>query len=150
MLSRIEDEESAAKAPKTGKTRFTQVYDRGWDTISNLVENPMALRVYTFVAKNCDHLNALVCSVDVIAEEIGCNERTVRRATKWLDDNGHLTIIKIGTANAYVLDPRDVWKNYDKYKGYCAFNARTLASKNQNKLLRQRLTHMMNRETEAA
>ena len=146
---RIEQEVAAEAAPK-GRKKFTQVYDRGWDTISGLAENPMALRVYTFIAKNCDHLNALVCAVDVMAEEFGCNERTIRRATKWLDDKGYIAVVKIGTANAYVLDPRDIWKNYDRYKGYCAFNARAMASKSQNKTLRQRLTHMMGKEPEAA
>ena len=51
--------------------------------------------------------------------------------------------MKIGTANAYVLDPTDLWKNHDRYKGYCAFNAKTLASKAQNAMLKQRLSHMM-------
>jgi hypothetical protein len=42
----------AERAPR-GKKRFTQVYDKGWDTIAHLAENAMALRVYTFIAKHC-------------------------------------------------------------------------------------------------
>jgi hypothetical protein len=103
----------------------------------------MALKVYTFIAEHCDHLNALVCPVEVMAEEFDCSTRTIIRATKWLDDKNYLAIVKVGTANAYVLDPMDIWKNYDQYKGYCAFSSRTLASKAQNKMLKQRLTHMM-------
>ena len=77
------------------------------------------LRVYTFIAEHCDHLNALVCPVEVLAEELEVNERTIRRAVHWLEDRRHLVIAKIGTANAYILDPNDVWKNYERYKGYC-------------------------------
>jgi hypothetical protein len=138
---RVDEAEAAERAPR-GKKRFTQVYDKGWDTIAHLAENAMALRVYTFIAKHCDHLNALVCAIEVMAEEFDCNERTIRRATKWLEEQGYLTIVKIGTANAYVLDPLDIWKNYDRYKNFCAFNTRTLASKAQNKMLKSRLTHM--------
>jgi hypothetical protein len=86
------------------KKRFAQVYPQGWQTIRSLGENPTALRVYTFIAEHCDHLNALVCPVEVLADELGVNERTV-----------------------YILDPNDVWKNYERYKGYCAFHGGFLA-----------------------
>jgi hypothetical protein len=144
--ARIEELEEAAKAPRSSppqKTKFAQVYPKGWQTIRSISENSMALKVYSFIAEHCDHLNALVCSIDVMADEFNVNERTIRRATKWLEDNRHLVIIKVGTANAYVLNPQDIWKNYERYKGYCAFHASTLASKKHNKLLKQRLTHMM-------
>ena len=142
MEPRVEEVEAAAKAPLRGKKRFTQVFDKGWDTISDMAQNAMALKVYTFIAKHCDHLNALVCSVDVMAEEFNCNERTIRRATKWLEDKDYISIVKIGTANAYVLDPRDLWKNYDRYRHFCAFHSKTLASKKQNGMLKSRLTRM--------
>lgn len=140
---RIEDVERAARAPKQKTKRFTQVYTKGWQTLRVISENAMALKVYAFIAEHCDHLNALVCPVEVMAEEFGVSGRTIIRATKWLEENGHICIAKIGTANAYVLDPRDIWKNYDQYKGYCAFTSRTLASKAQNKMLKQRMTHML-------
>ena len=127
----------------TGQMKFAKVYSRGWQTIIKIAINPTALRVYTFIAEHCDHLNALVCPVEVIMEELECSKSTVLRATKWLHDNKHLTIIKVGTANAYILDHRDIWKNYDEYKKFCAFGAKTLVSKKQNKDLRQRLTHML-------
>ena len=120
------------------KKRFAQVYPQGWHTIRAIGENPMALKVYTFIAEHCDHLNALVCPLSVLAEEFTVNERTIRRAMRWLEDRRHLVIIKIGTANAYILDPHDIWKNYERYKGYCAFHANTLASKSSNKLLKTR------------
>lgn len=132
----------AATTPKS-REKFAKVYPKGWDTISALSENPMALKLFSFIAKHCDHLNALVCPIELLAEEFDVNERTIRRAAKWLHDRKHLTIIKVGTANAYILDHTDIWKNYDDYKRYCVFNSRTLASKSQNKLLKTRLSHMV-------
>lgn len=137
--------EAASSAPQRAPAKnppFTQVYPRGWDTLAGIADNPAALKVYAFLAKNCDHMNALVCPVEVLVEELGLSDKTVRRATKWLSDNNHVTIIKVGTANAYVLDPRAIWKNFDDHKRYCRFGATTLASKAQNKDLKSRLTLM--------
>ena len=142
IIERIEQQQSAERAPQ-GKTRFAKVYDKGWDTIANMAGNAMAVKVYSFIAKHCDHLNALVCPVEVMAEEFDVSARTIMRATKYLEDNKHLVIVKVGTANAYVLDPTDLFKNYDQYKHMVGFTARTLASKTQNKTLKTRLTHYM-------
>ena len=106
------------------KKRFTQVFPKGWHTIRAIGENPLALKLYTFFAEHCDYLNALVCPIDILAEEFQVHERTVRRAVKWLEERQHIVVVKVGTANAYVLDPTDLWKNLDQYKGYCASRAR--------------------------
>lgn len=123
--------------------RFAKVYDKGWDTIANMAGNAMAIKVYSFLAKHCDHLNAIVCPLEVITDEFKCNEKTIRRAVKFLEDNRHIVVVKVGTANAYVLDPTDLFKNYDQYRGMVQFNAKTLASKKQNKGLKRRLTHFI-------
>lgn len=125
------------------RNRFAKVYNKGWDTIANMAGNAMAVKVYSFIAKHCDHLNALVCPVEVMAEEFNVSARTIMRATKFLEDNKHLVIVKVGTANAYILDPTDLFKNYDQYKHMVGFNTRTLASKSQNQNLKTRLTHYM-------
>lgn len=121
--------------------KFAKIFDRGWDTISGMADNATAVKVYAFIAKHCDHLNALVCPVEVLADEIGVSARTIIRATKFLEQRKHLVIVKVGTANAYVLDPRDIWKNYEKYKSMCVFTSRVMVSKEQNKTLKRRLTH---------
>lgn len=134
---------STPPAPQGKGPKFAKIYSRGWQTLSKIATNHTALKVYTFIAEHCDHLNALVCPVEVLAEELNLSTRTIMRATKWLHDNKHLTIIKVGTANAYILDHRDIWKNYDQYKRFCSFGATTLVSKAQNKALKARLTMMM-------
>ena len=130
-------------SPPKSSEKFAKIYNRGWRTITSIAVNNTALKVYTFIAEHCDHLNALVCPIEVLAEELDLSNRTIMRATKWLQDRGHMTIIKVGTANAYVLDARDIWKNYDQYKRYCSFGATTLISKKANKALKTRLTMMM-------
>jgi len=123
--------------------KFGKITERGWDTISGMAENPAAVRVYAFLGKHCDHLNALGVSVNVLALELGYNERTIRKATHWLQEKGYIAIAKQGTANVYILDPRDIWKNFDHYKHMCSFSAKVLIGKAENKMLKTRLTHMM-------
>jgi hypothetical protein len=123
--------------------RFTKVYPKGWDALAGLVDNRAAAKLYVFLADHCGHDNALVCTLDVIAEELGVNERTVRRAVRDLEERGHIVVAKVGTANAYILNPAEVWKTYEDHKRFCGFRTRTLVSKKHNPDLKRRLTHMV-------
>ena len=141
-------QEAALKEPTT---RFTKVYPKGWHRLTALLrESPMAARVWTFLVENAGHDNALVCSSDVLAEGTGVSVRTVFRAIGYLERVGALVIVKIGPgANCYVLDPAETWKTYEEYRHYCAFNAKTLASKKANPHLKRRLTHMIEKQDAA-
>lgn len=129
-----------ATAPKE---HFTKVYPRGWSALSSMLENRPMARVYVFLADNCGHDNALVCTYDVICETLGLSERTIRRAIKDLEAGGHVVVFKIGTANAYVLNPAEVWKTVEEHKTFCAFNARTLVGKKSNPDFKKRFTHKL-------
>lgn len=129
--------------------RFTKVYDRGWERIGQLVTlkgGPTAAKLWVFLARNCGHDNALACSVDLLAEEIGCSERSIIRATKYLEESGALVIAKMGTANVYILNDAEVWKTYEEHHHFCGFRAKTLLSNKQNANLKRRITHMVGGE----
>ncbi len=131
-------------AMKKRSPKFAKVFPRGFQALREIGENPVALKLFCFVAEHADHMNALVCPVDVLAEEFGIHERTVRRALKWLEARNHIALVKVGTANAIILNPEEVWKNLDQYKHFCAFNSKTLARKDAT--LRKRLTMMIERQ----
>lgn len=123
---------------------FTKVYDKGWTTLSEIIKsNPLAAKVYVFLAQNADIHNAVVCSVELLAEEMECSTRSIMRATKWLEENRHLVIAKIATANAYILKPDDIWKTSEENKKFWSFGAAALISKTQNKTLKRRMTFMI-------
>ena len=129
------------------KPRFTKVYNRGWFRLRSLLNaNPTAAKVWSFLVEQAGHDNAVVCTYDVLADELECSARTVMRAVSYLDQAGALVIAKVGTANAYILNPDETWKTYEEHKSFCAFNARTLASKKQNQNLRRRLTHLIEKQ----
>ena len=67
---------------------FVQVYPQGWQRIRSLMsENPTAAKVYAVLAEHIDpSCGAVVVSQDVLAEMVGVSERTIRRATAYLEE----------------------------------------------------------------
>lgn len=123
--------------------RFTKVYERGWEALSGLLDNRAAAKLYVFLADKCGHDNALVCTYDVLAEELEMHERTIRRAVRDLETRKHIVVAKVGTANCYILNPDEIWKTADENKRFCGFRTRTLVSTKLNPDLKKRLTHMV-------
>ena len=126
---------------------FVQVYPQGWQRIRSLMsENPTAAKVYAVLAEHIDpSCGAVVVSQDVLAEMVGVSERTIRRATAYLEEVLALVRIRVsGSVYAYALDPKEVWRAWDCQKEQAAFLTRTLVKKNgQNALVKRRLQMML-------
>lgn len=126
--------------------RFTKLYERGFDRLDQLLAlkgGPTVGKLWLFLARHCGHDNALSATIDVLAEELGCSEKSIRNATKFLAASGALVVLKMGTANVYVMNDNEIWKTYEEHKHFCSFSARTLVSKRQNADMKKRLTHMV-------
>jgi DNA-binding GntR family transcriptional regulator len=107
---------------------------------------PLAAQVYAFLAEHIDEsAGAVVVSQELLAEELGVHERTIRRATAWLDEQNIIGRIKLGGAAvyAYCLDPEEVWKSFDDAKDYAAFRTKTLARKRDNGDIKRKLKVML-------
>lgn len=127
---------------------FVQVYKKGWRRLQSLIQhNPGAARVFAFLAENIDgSCGAVVVSQNVLAEELNIVERTIRRHTKWLEEQGALVRIRVGSGvYAYALDPEEVWKSWDSKKEHAAFVTKTLVSKKdrENGTVKRRLSLML-------
>ena len=142
-MASIRDKKQAKARRET--ERFTKVYSPGWEALAELIENPSA-RLYVFIASNCGHNNALVCSIEVLAQELGVSGRTIRRASAQLQKAGHLEVFKVGTANLYVLNKYEIWKTYEDHKNFAAIDARALVRRQQEGNIKQRLTHMLKKQ----
>lgn len=131
---------------KRENRNFIQVYEKGWDRLDTLLQaKPQAARLYAFLARHIDAgCGAVVAQQEFLAEQLGVAVITIRRLTKWLEDQGALVRIKVGTGvYAYALNPDEVWKSWEKGKDYAAFVTKTLAKKHQTDI-RRRLMVMMN------
>lgn len=145
-------EQARQDAERRANRGFAQVYPRGWQRLRWLMrEWPMAAQLYAFLGEHLDpSAGAVVCSQELLAQELGCHVRTIRRITKWLDDDvGAVVRIRVGAGvYAYALDPEEVWKSWDGAKDYAAFRTKTLARKADNGQVRRRLRVMLDGQEE--
>lgn len=149
-----QDREQAAReaAEQRANRGFAQVYPKGWQRLRWLMrEWPMAAQLYAFLGEHMDpSAGAVVCSQELLAQELDCHVRTIRRITKWLDEDvGAVVRIKVGAGvYGYALDPDEVWKSWNSAKEYAAFRTKTLARKKDNGDVRRRLQVMLDGQDE--
>ncbi len=141
-------EAAAQEKARTSNKNFTQVYPKGWARIRELINtNPSAAKLYTFLAEHMQGSEgAVVVSQEVMAEALGVHVITIKRHSKFLENQGALVRIRVGTGvYAYALDPSEVWKTWDDKKELAAFATRTLVLKRdrQNGQVRRKLAVMM-------
>lgn len=139
---------ASLEAAKRSNRDFTQVYPKGWKRLQVLIRTqPSAARVYAFLAEHIDGIaGAVVVSQDVMAKELDVHVKTIKRLTKWLEDDGAIVRIRVGTGvYAYALDPSEIWKSWDDKKENAAFVTRTLVRKTdrENGQVRRKLKLMM-------
>ncbi|WP_024850051.1 helix-turn-helix domain-containing protein [Aminobacter sp. J41] len=149
MELEAQDRQDEAEREAKRKNRgFSQVYPKGWRRLQSLIQqNPAAARVYAFLAEHIDGTaGAVVVEQKVMAAALGVHEVTIRRQTKFLEQQGALVRIKVGTGvYAYALDPEEVWKTWDDQKDNAAFITKTLVRKSdkENNEVRRKLKVML-------
>lgn len=130
---------------KASTPRFTKLYAPGLDRMARFLapDGPgrVAGRLWLWLVEHSDHHNAVVVSAELLAKELGVSVRTIFTAVKALDKDGALAVAKIGTTNAYILNPAEVFKSAEDHKRFCGFSARAIVGFAENEGLRARLTH---------
>ena len=71
--------------------------------------------------------NALMVSNKKMASLLNCSTRTVITITKMLEAKQYIRIVKVGTANAYVVNADVAWKTGRDGKNGAVFNATVVA-----------------------
>lgn len=128
------------------KRRFVKLYGKGLERLDKLFTlkgGPTVGRLWTFLVKHAGHDNAVVAPIDLIAEALGVNERSVRRAAAVLVKADAIVVAKLGNANVYILNDGEVWKTYEDHHRFCGFRARALIGFKENPGFRARLTHLL-------
>jgi hypothetical protein len=148
FLQKAKEEDSDKKQKgRRENINFTQIYEAGWHRLQALIKlEPQAARLYAFFAENMGPDGTLCASRPTIAEALDIGTRTVSRHVKTLEDLEAIVVLKLGTANVYCLDPKEVWKSFDNAKPYAAFNTRTLVGKKENPYVKRRLATLLKGE----
>lgn|GEM_PF-6893180 len=94
------------------KLDFMRLFRQGCGRLRGLMrQNRTAADLFLYLSENAD-MNTGAIAVDqvVLAKELLCSERHVRRAIKLLEDEG---FVRRPTANVFAINPADIWSGYD-------------------------------------
>ena len=117
---------SAARQTWVQTERETHV---AWGRLT--LRNPRAAAVMHQLVALMDRENAVAISHGTLAKLVGCNERTIRRAVKDLEDDLWVQVLKLGqqgTVNAYRVNDRVAWADYRDNLRFSSFSARVVVS----------------------
>lgn len=91
---------------------FLRLFRQGCKQIRTLLrENKAAADLFLYLAENAD-MNSGAVAVDqaVLAHELDCSDRHVRRAIKALEDGG---FVRRAGATVFAINPSIIWGGYD-------------------------------------
>jgi DNA-binding transcriptional ArsR family regulator len=101
--------------------------------MSWLIENHnKAAMILNFILEHMDRKNALCCSYQIFEDKFGYSKSTVQRALKVLKENGYIAVLKVGSANVYIVNPQFAWSSWNNQKEYCKFDGNILISRKEN------------------
>lgn len=129
---KIEQEIQRKEAKKN--RNFVQLYrdyipELRW--LSN--KSGLAMSILFFIMEHMDNKNALACSYTVLEEHFNKGRTTIFRAIKLLEENGFISILKMGNCNAYTLNYEVAWTTWANQKQYAKFDGKIMISRKENK-----------------
>ena len=95
------------------------------------IKYPKAMAILFFLVDQMDNYNAVVCSMTVITEVIGCSRQTASTAIKQLKDLGFIAVYKSGTGNVYTINDKVYWKSWGSNHKYCKFPANVVLAQSE-------------------
>lgn len=123
LLAREKAEEEAKK-----NHNFVQVEKRSLRDIRGLIDrSPNAAKLLFIMAEKMNRQNALLCSFKTLQEITGLSRTTLSNAVSLLKQEHWVQVIKVGTANAYVVNSRVFWQSFGNMK-HAVFNATIIAT----------------------
>lgn len=113
------------KPLKKNPADFTMVTRGYWADIRALSKRmPVAFQLLTLITERMNRTNALVVSQATLSELLGVGRTTVHKAVRLLEQEKWVQVVKVGTANAYILNSKVVWRDHSAVNVTAAFTCR--------------------------
>lgn len=121
---------------------FTMVTRGYWADLRALSRRmPAAFEILTLITERMNKSNALVISQATMCEILGYGRTTIHKAVRLLEDEQWVQVIKVGTANAYVVNSKVVWRDHSG-KRYSSFFAEVLVSETEQSKTAKEMDNM--------
>lgn len=110
---------------------FTMVTRGYWSDIRSLAKRmPAAFQMLTLITERMNKANALVISQATLCQLLDVGRTTVHKATKLLEDEKWIQVVKVGTANAYIVNSKVMWRDHSG-KRFGSFFAEVVVSESE-------------------
>lgn len=110
---------------------FTMVTRGYWADLRSLSRRmPAAFEILTLITERMNKSNALVISQATMCQILGYGRTTVHKAVRLLEDEKWVQVVKVGTANAYIVNSKVVWRDHSG-KRYGSFFAEVVVSETE-------------------
>lgn len=127
LSDQLDAERIGRKLPKN--LDFVQVARSELRAIGELGgKNPLALKVLMMLAQSMNKQNAVVMSSETMQQLTGKSRSTLSRAVAVLKKDNWVQVIKVGTANAYVLNEAVFWTDRGDKRKYASFTAQVVTT----------------------
>lgn len=124
-------EREAKDAIEDKNSNFVQVQKKAMRDLRRLVtESPRAASLLLLLAEKMNRQNAVMISYRAMGEITGLSRVTLSNAISTLEREKWLQIVKIGTANAYLINSRAFWQSGYRAK-VASFSAQIIATESE-------------------
>ena len=114
---------------------FVQLSRKAMKEIRILAEkNKLSLKILMILAEKMNRQNAVVVSQKTLCQLVGKGRTSVYNAVKVLEDGRWLKTLKIGTANAYIVNERVFWSDLTDKRRYAIFSANVIVSEDEQEI----------------
>ncbi|EAA1980876.1 plasmid replication initiation protein [Salmonella enterica subsp. enterica serovar Muenchen] len=125
LMARKEAEEKVNKK----SANFVQVSRTVMREIRQLADNnKLALKILMLFGEKMNKQNAIVISQKTLCQLMGKGRTTVYNAVKYLEDEKWIKVLKIGTANAYIVNSQVFWTTGLQKQRYAIFSATVITA----------------------
>jgi Fe2+ or Zn2+ uptake regulation protein len=113
---------------------FIQLYRDHMPEMRWLMSNhQLASSLLIFIIEHMDNRNALACSYSVFEDYFNKHKTTIYRNLKILEENGFISILKMGTSNVYLVNEDFAWTDSNEKKKFAKYDGKILVSRKENK-----------------
>lgn len=123
------EEKKYLKSPFTHWTQLNNEHTR--DLMTLAINYPRAHAVLYFLVDQMDNMNAIVVSINTIAELMGVTRQTISQAIKVLKQTNFITVNKTGSSYVYSINDSVFWKSHQKNRQYSKFSAQVIISEEE-------------------
>lgn len=130
-----EKRQQEAQAQAQKNIGFVQLDETNMDPLALLAfKVPASVGLLLMMAKRMSRTNALVASQQALMELTGMSRTSLYRAIKELQERRYIDVVKIGSANAYIINSNVFWKSHGNKK-HTVFNATVIATSTEQEVL---------------